>query len=193
MFFKNQENIQMKLTRVLSLVAFALALSACNTVQTPDGKIPADFVGYAQQVMGTYTGEFNGRATQITLKLDGQTPVVSFSNDQGDLLAKDCGSEIGRMTSITTDYVGLSNNEAISSATFEFSPGKCFLEGHEMTFSFDSHQHLDLSVARETRVIHEPGYTNCGQDSMGHVVCYYQPGMDQIETFYVTGHFKKSN
>jgi hypothetical protein len=63
-------NLSKKLSFVLSVAALAVTMSACKSVDTPDGKIPAEYVDMAKTYEGTYEGQFDGLKGELTFKMD---------------------------------------------------------------------------------------------------------------------------
>jgi hypothetical protein len=182
----------MKLTRIALAMFLVLGLSACETIDTPDGKIPSQYLDAAKPLVGTYQGHFNHVSGEFALKLDGDTPVLTYTDATGhDLLGSGCGAVIGKMT-----QVGISNDKSVGSARFELDPGKCNIEGHTVGLEFNQKSDgviLDVSIVRGHREYWVPGEVNCWPDGHGHVYCNHYPG--HMETVFdtINGQFRKAN
>jgi hypothetical protein len=171
----------------------AAALSACKTVDTPDGKIPAEYVGAAKKYEGTYHGRFQGVDGDLTLKIEGDTPVLTYTDAQGhDILGSACGSSIGLMKNVT-----VSDGEPVSieNAAFEFNPGRC-AEDHTLLVGVSTDNNtttIDVSVIKGHYEFYVPGQIVCNPGPHGHPVCFETPGHYETRYRYATGSFKKTN
>lgn len=183
----------MKISSLLSVVALAVAVSACKTVETPDGKIPAEYVDAAKKYEGTYHGHFENMIGDLTLKIDGQTPVLTYTDNVGnDIMGKGCGSSIGLMKSVT---VSDGTPIEIQDATFQFNPGFCG-EGHNLEVGVSSDDNgttIRLSVVKGYYSFYVPGQMVCQHGPHGHPVCYETPGHYETRARYAYGAFKKAN
>ncbi|MFL5812065.1 MAG: hypothetical protein ACJ763_00690 [Bdellovibrionia bacterium] len=183
----------MKISSLLSIALMAVAVSACKTIETPDGKIPAEYVDAAKKYEGTYHGHFEHMAGDLTLKIEGTTPVLTFTDGQGnDIMGKGCGSSIGLMKSVT---VSDGDQVAIQDATFQFNPGYCG-EGRELQVNVsprDDGTVINVSAVKGHYEFYVPGQMVCQPGHHGHPVCYETPGHYEIRYRYVFGSFKKSN
>ncbi len=182
----------MKFTRIVSVLAMAIALSACKTVDTPDGKIPSEYVGAAKAFEGTYSGRFDGMKGDLTLKIDGDMPVLTYTDSFGhDLLGKGCGSSIGKLKSVS-----ISDSNTIDSADFELNTGSCAFEGRTLSVSISirgNETEFNLSAVRDHFQSFVPGDIVCHGDAHGHEYCHQTPGHFIIHYNYARGSFKKTN
>jgi hypothetical protein len=185
----------MKYTQVGQVIVGILlmvGLTACEAVDTPDGKIPSQYLNAAKALVGTYQGQFNHAASELSLKLDGDTPVLTYTDARGhDLLGPDCGSLIGKMTKL-----GISIDEKVGSAIFEFNPGKCTIEGRVVDLDFNqSSDGIAISISMISGHHSEwiPGDTDCSADSRGHIHCHHTPGHWITVNETIEGKFKKMN
>jgi hypothetical protein len=182
-----------KITSLLSMALVAVAVSACQTIETPDGKIPAEYVDAAKKYEGTYHGHFDNKVGDLTLKIEGTTPVLTYTDSQGnDIMGKGCGSSIGLMKSVTVDGDPVS----IQDATFMFNPGYCG-EGHNFEVSVSNRDDgtvINVSVVKGHYEFYVPGQVVCQPAGPHHhPVCYGTPGHYETRYRYAYGSFKKSN
>lgn len=126
----------MKTKALLIAVAF-LGLAGCKTIEVKDGRVPNAYMSQAQQLVGTYRGQFNGVPGDLVVRFDGNRPEVTYINSQGsDLLNNGCQSSIGSLERVSIR--GTEQHPQLSSARFAFSPGSCgqVVEGREVNLSF---------------------------------------------------------
>ncbi len=117
----------MKLSISILALSMSLAiLSGCTeTVETPNGMIPAQYLDKVNAYTGTYMGQFEQKAGDLNLALEAGTIKVSFTNKaSSELLDEKCQSQIGTLQSIE---IGKDKNdiEQLYSASFEFDANKC--------------------------------------------------------------------
>ncbi|MFL5812297.1 MAG: hypothetical protein ACJ763_01870 [Bdellovibrionia bacterium] len=178
----------MKFTQFILSLFLVLALSACKTVKTPEGKVPAEYLDAAKTLAGTYQGDFNGVPSEILLQFDGATPVLTYTNVAGhDLLGVGCGSEIGKLAGVTLDPLAY-----VTDAYFELSPGNCPVEGQIVTLEFQQKgDELTVSVVKGHRIVHIPAQESCHSDAWGSYTC--DEILESDETVYdvLQGTFKK--
>jgi hypothetical protein len=181
----------MKLSHFVPVIALAAALSACKTVDTPDGKIPAQYLSLAKTLEGTYHGKFERMDSDITLTIEGDTPVLTYTNAWGhDLLGQGCGSSIGKLKSVSVS--GPDANLSIDNASFEFNPGKCLALGKTVDVSIRNQvdgTKLDVSVLKDSHQVYIPGHYYCNPGEP----CYTDPGHYDTIFNYYSGSFKKQN
>ncbi|MFL5812298.1 MAG: hypothetical protein ACJ763_01875 [Bdellovibrionia bacterium] len=182
----------MKLNHAVVSLFLVLGLSACKTVETPDGKIPAEYLETAKTLAGTYKGEFNRVSGEISLAFDGATPVVTYTDASGhDLLGPGCGSEIGTLTQID-----VSMDEKLGEAVFAFSPGKCQIEGRSVYLGIKQKSDgilVYVKIIKGHRMEHTPGDTSCNMDGHGQMHCVHFPGSWVKVDDYISGKFEKKN
>lgn len=143
----------LKLKQSAMAVLALVALSACNEIETPDGRVPAEFLGYAQQLVGSYGGQFEGQPTTIGLQMNGDMPYVTVTNTGNDILGPSCRSQIGQLVSIRGEKHN-NNTYSLESATFAFSPGNCNAQGRTVTFEFSrDYRTIDASILQSSHTI----------------------------------------
>lgn len=126
--------------KVTLLLTLALALSACEeTVRSKDGTIPAEYLSYAQHYLGLYQGQFDGVNGQLEISLNGNKPVVIFTDEFGgnDLVSR-CQSSIDQLHSVDVRVNKDKQIELVSAIRFRFYPGKCrgWIAGRDLTLFF---------------------------------------------------------
>lgn len=119
-------------TSVLTLVSIAMlgALAGCKQIEMKDGQIPAEFIAQAKAAEGTYTGHIelndgsgvsqNMRSATMTLKIDGNRPVLTVSTDWID---EKCHSKIGPLENVQISGLKLKR------VAFAFDAGDCKAPG----------------------------------------------------------------
>lgn len=140
----------MKKIKVLLLLTTVTALSACDsTINTPDGKVPPQYLQLAQQYTGVFVGSFEGSPTTLTLALDGASPTLAVSNDNHDLVGRDCDSSIGRMTDVSVDKTA-SEKLIVDGLRFSLDRGQCeqALSDNHVTVRFDDANHFYAFIYR---------------------------------------------
>lgn len=140
--------------RLLVLALLATATVGCKSVEIQNGEVPAEYLYLAKKFEGQYEGKFNGIAGQLLVRLEGNKPVVEFSNSTGsDILNSGCESSIGNLK--TVHLKGTKENPQIDSAVFVFNPGKCALQvqGREITFDFENdYTKIESVILKERRM-----------------------------------------
>jgi hypothetical protein len=180
----------MKLSPIILSWILVLGLSACKTVETPNGKVPSEYLDQAKSLEGNYLGTWNGVPSELSLKFNGDTPVLTYTDFAGhDLLGLGCGSEIGQLAGVSLDP--LAN---IQNAYFVLIQGKCFVEGQVVALDFKNQNDdalIDVSVVKSHEVIHIPGQEICYNNALGGYACSVT--LEHDETVYDTlqGQFKK--
>jgi hypothetical protein len=180
----------MKFTQFALSLFLVLGLSACKTVKTPDGNVPAEYAAAAKTLAGTYQGDFNGVPSEISLQFNGDAPVLTYTNVAGhDLLGVGCGSEIGKLAGISLDPLA-----SVEAAYFTLLPGNCLVEGQIVTLEIKkqgSDTLAALSVVKGHRIVHIPGQEICHGNGFGGYDC--DVVLERDETVYDTlqGQFKK--
>lgn len=117
--------------RSLLLSICLLSLVGCDDIETPNGKIPAQYISKAQKLVGAFQGQFKRKPTTVILSLEGHSPIVEIHNNAAnDLLGAPCQSQIGKLIKISLD------ENDVGSAVFEFSGNKCFVQGETITLHF---------------------------------------------------------
>ncbi len=155
----------MSITKVLAAGAIFLAIVGCKTVDIKDGKIPDGYLAQAKKIEGVYAGQFNGVRGELVVSIEGNRPVVTYRNSQGDdILNNNCHSFFGNMQKVFLK--GSKGSYELSGAQFEFNPAACSLmvRGREMTIDFkqtDKGVKLNLTVLRELQ---------------SRQVCHWNPG-----------------
>ena len=109
-----------KYTRVLTLCVFMLFISGCRSVDIVDGRIPAEYLEQVRLLLGTYAGDFNGRAVRVDISLDGDRLVFA---PQSDLIGNDCASSVGNLTKAYLE--GSEDNYTVEGGRFDFNPNRC--------------------------------------------------------------------
>ncbi len=184
----------MKLAQIISVVAMAAALSACKNVDTPDGKIPAEYIGTAKTLEGHYLGQFDHMPSELSFEVDGDLAVLTYTDIFGhDLLGKGCDSSIGKLKSVTLSD---ETPPTIESATFELNAGHCAFLSSTIDVNVSVHgtdTQLDLSAIRSASQFYVPGQPVCHDDGHGHVFCSETPGHYETHYNYANGSFKKVN
>ncbi len=184
------------MTRKLEITAFvallAFGLFGCDSIKTPDGKVPSKYLDVAKVLVGTYQGQFNDVSGEISLQLEGDTPVLTYTDARGhDLLGPDCGSLIGKMTEL-----GISSDDQVGSASFELDPGKCNIEGRAVNLDFAQSSDgitVNVAVLSGRHNVWVPGGNDCSSDAHGHTHCHHLPGQWVSVDKTIKGKFKKEN
>lgn len=113
-----------KMIQISILLSALFVLASCDDIDTPNGEIPAKYLDLAKQYEGVYVGVFNGVKGELTIKLNGNKPELSFSGEEGtDILDRDCKSQFGDLKSING-----SNDDGkltLETAVFNFDPNLC--------------------------------------------------------------------
>lgn len=184
----------MKLTQVALAAVLLVGLSACETIDTPDGKIPSQYLDAAKPLVGTYQGHFNHVSGEFTLKLDGETPVLTYSDASGhSILGPECGAVIGQMT-----QVYLSDDNTVGGAHFMLDPGKCMIEGRTVDVDVSQGSDgitLDVSIIRGHHQYWVPGDMTCWHEGGYHggfTHCQHLPGHMEVVYDRINGQFKKA-
>ncbi len=108
-------------TKMLILALSCLALSACDdTMKTPNGQFPSEYLAVAQQYAGQYVGQVNRIANRAQISLVGNKPVLATAYD---IVAPACNSKIGDMINFT--YSKKDGAVKIVGAEFSFDPNLC--------------------------------------------------------------------
>jgi hypothetical protein len=118
--------------RISFLAVFSLFLfAACDkTVETPNGIVPDAWLPALQIFTGSYSGTMEKTATNLSLTLQGNKPVLNAS---ADLLGPSCDSAIGELESISVDEKA----HTLSGMTFALDPGNCArIEGRTVNLIF---------------------------------------------------------
>lgn len=182
----------------LFLALTALALVACDkTVTVKNGEVPADLLPLAQNLVGSYQGQFDGLSNGLDFSLDGNKLVVKA---RADLLGRNCATAVGALKSLTVESKDKSA-VAITGATFELNPGSCReIEGRELDLSRVGSAagtiafHAEVFAGYRTEVERIPGYVACSVDRWGRQYCWQEP--DRYRYYqvaqYLNGHFEKN-
>ncbi|MGZ3695420.1 MAG: hypothetical protein ACXWQO_14985 [Bdellovibrionota bacterium] len=116
----------MKFSAVLCFVF--LAITGCEQ-QTPDGRIPADYLAEAKKMVGDYHGQMEGgQKGTLSVRLNGDKIIAKFSRS---LLS--CGGKIGNLQSVDV------SGSSLNTATFALSNASC-VEGNQLEFQVSSDQ-----------------------------------------------------
>lgn len=176
---------------VLLLVASVgvIALSACNEIQTPDGKIPAGAESQLGEYLGEFEGHFDGASGKITLSLEDLKPKVTFTTTDGrhqDLIDASCDSRVGSMLSYKAKKVS-DDKYVLKSVVMGFDPGACSnIRGRALNIKFDRDRNENLKLKLSIYSHSEIGRYEClgiPPDD----ICY-----NTTEYHYLEGKFKKA-
>lgn len=122
--------------RRLAMIALSGAIGlllGCET-ETPNGELSSDYLGYAQKLVGSYSGRFDsGASGSLRLSLKGNKAILSFSSGS-DIVGRGCKSRIGRLLRVAGSSSGLER------AVFAFD-SDC-ASGDELTIDVDSSQRV---------------------------------------------------
>jgi len=132
---------------IFFLLAALLTLTACeDTVKTPDGKIPNEFLAIANEYMGQFSGDI--RNTENTLVLSLNNNLVTLSA-QKDIIASECESKIGKLESFS--YEEKNGAIEIVSAKFSFDPNRCMPSfiGNNIYLFFKSKNDFKISILED--------------------------------------------
>lgn len=165
-----------------------LSFAACKSVKIQDGRIPPAYLAEARQLSGVYGGMFNNVLGDLTIRFEGDRPVITYRNDWGgDILGTSCESRIRDLKKVTLK--GGSDNRYIARAVFEFDPGRCYklVQGREIIFIFSQTAEglrIDASLLRgfglEERCTERPGTPDTGENTCG---------IDGSNAIYIDGVF----
>jgi hypothetical protein len=176
-----------KFLNVFSVIVLSTFLMSCKTVKIVDGKIPSEYISEAKKLEGTYAGRFDGIKGEITIRLNGNKPELSFQGEKGSDILAGCGSTIGDLAEISVS--GNSTDYRLSGAVFTFSPGTCRRYiGRNLYLDFSR----DQSSFRLSFITRYDTRRECHYESGG-----YPPGqMYEVCTYrsypiYLTGTFGK--
>lgn len=130
------------LLRLILVSSSLFALNACR-VDTPDGKIPEDYIAQAKQMVGNYRGQMQGgQAGALTFRLDGTRVIVKMTG--GRLLGADCSSDIGSLRSVEV------SGNTVSEAIFDLNGADC-IQGSSIALRVSSDlRSIHASVLRES-------------------------------------------
>lgn len=117
----------MKISKAVLCLAF-LAIAGCEQ-QTPDGRIPQDYLAEAKKMVGDYKGQMDGgqRGT-LSVRLNGDKIVAKFSKN-----LTSCGGKIGNLQSVDV------SGSSLNAATFGLSGANC-VEGNQLVFGVSADQ-----------------------------------------------------
>lgn len=176
----------MKLSH-LPLYGLALLLfSACQEIEIEDGRIPAQYLEQAQQLVGDYPGVMEREAATLTIALDGDKLILTANRD---LLGGACESSIGDLLAIRgRERDGVTE---LRSAKFAFDANQCSfnVEGNRLNFTVrqrNGNIELNASILErsELRRICRPQCDPWGRCDDN---CEYER-----DDYYLTGRFTKS-
>ena len=116
--------------------ASVLALNACNSIDTPNGKIPMAYQEIAREKVGIYTGKFDGGKTARFEIIMEDDQVRAQFIDPG--FGSECQAELGLLKSVQAKEVG-PQNFVLERAVFAFDPKLCAdrIPAREMIFSWN--------------------------------------------------------
>ncbi|NUM88358.1 MAG: hypothetical protein HUU37_04055 [Bdellovibrionales bacterium] len=137
----------------LLVLAAALLLAACDsTLDIVNGEVPANFLGNVQGLLGTWNGQFNQRALQVTISLDGNRLVWS-SND--DMIAPACRSHVGNLKRVT--YREKDGKVEVTGAEFFFDANLCLTRpmGDALYVDFENATAMQIAIRdrMESRIV----------------------------------------
>ena len=126
----------------LILVGF-FALVSCKTVSIENGEVPYEYLGQAKKFEGVYSGSFEGVRGDLKVSFEGNKPVLTMKNVNGeDLFKPSCHSKINNLK-----WVSIDNDKNVDAVAFYFDPGLCFIDGREVVLSFaNDYQKIHVSV-----------------------------------------------
>lgn len=175
----------------LGLIMAALALVGCNeTLKIEDGRVPQEFLPYAQALSGEFRGSVEGRPNALTFSLDGDRFVASLAED---FVMAGCDSKIGALKEIRYSGKLDKGDVEIVSAVFEFDPANCrSIEGRELLV--DGIKKADGKISFNTSVLSE---TYVERVCRPEVIPPYPPyggGVREVcethvRSFYINGRF----
>lgn len=154
----------MNLRQLATALIAVGTLAACNEIDIPNGRIPAEHKAMAEKYLGTYSGEFEGRNAQFTLSMDSENRVLMhFQDTRGnDLIAPNCGSIIGDLKQIRGDEKN--GQKILKFASFDFHSGSCVNVQGEMLELFFDHKR-DGSIEMSGRLLdYVEHYEDCYWD-----------------------------
>lgn len=103
---------------VVIMMLSTLALSACKTIDTPHGELPAEAMQYVGKVVGTYQNTAD--QSTVDIRMNGNRLIASYSSKTNqDILNSSCGSRIEDLTKIIVN----SNNNV--TGVFAFNRNLC--------------------------------------------------------------------
>lgn len=142
----------MKISQMLiAILGVSLALTACKSVKIENGQIPNEYLSEAKKFEGVYKGKFNGVPGELKVSFEGNKPILSFRDANGnlDFIAVHCKSQIGLLKAA---YLGGRNDRELTGASFGFSPGACRnIIGNSIELSFDRANKINASIEADRR------------------------------------------
>lgn len=101
------------------LLSACLSLTACKTIETPNGELPDEAMAYAGQVVGTYQNRAD--LSEITVSLSGKRLIATHSSKNNlDVLESKCDTDIGLLREIR-----VGNDGKKIRGTFDFNRNYC--------------------------------------------------------------------
>jgi hypothetical protein len=142
----------MKFGKISIVLGAALVLAACDeNVKIENGRIPQQFLPYAQELVGEYRGTVEGKANAIQLSLDGDRFVAT---SREDLVMAGCNSVIGDLKSVSYSGDVAKGDVKITYAKFDFNAVNCpSIQGRELELS--SIERKDDRIFYRTRILSE--------------------------------------
>ena len=140
----------MKRILVSILALMTVGLTGCdNTVEMPNGQVPAQYLDKAKALEGTYKGKFLNHRGTLTVKFEGNKPVLTFDDGgANDLLDRRCHSRIGDLYAVRVG--GKRNDPKLKTAYFSFDPGQCNIRGRTVNLDIKDlgggHIRLDVAI-----------------------------------------------
>lgn len=156
----------------ITFIIVLFATLGCERITSKDGSIPLQYLSTAEKYMGDYKGVFGNKSGVLSLRLNGNKPVLTFLADSGetDLLDSRCRSSIGHLSAI--DPQKLDNELRVDTAEFLIQGGKCPLVENYILLDF---KHSGSQVSRVRLTLFEKYETEmrtiCFPDGSGRQHC----------------------
>lgn len=168
--------------RITALFIAAFVLLACEE-SIKNGIIPPKYLPTAQQYVGDFQGQFDGRQLDLNFSIDATgyaTLTVTDLNGNNELI-RECPSRIGRMIGVNGDE----KKQTLNFARFEFNGRRCLMRGTDLEVHIQDTNHLQLAIIESSHIEYTPGHCYGTPPA---VTC--DPGrQDEVIDSWMTGSF----
>jgi hypothetical protein len=160
---------------------FIIAFIGCKEVDVIEGRVPSQYLPYAKQLAGVYTGSFDNQTVELEILFNNDQPEIRFRNALGDeLYASQCHSHFEMLQKV---YINVEDGHYhIDQAIFGYNPGFCSqIQGRTITLSFLDTNHINIKLFKENK-----SQKRCLGSHPGGSSCH-----NEDTPQYITGSFSK--